>query len=187
MAESRMLVSEYVSENREDNRRVARVCNIAKFIIDNFDAGQRISAKELRAQIPVDVKDPDLDSVGDRKAHGDAINTLNLGRIVKNGETLIDYSLPNLKRCASWILGEGQKVGAVKLIKEETDVDEHTQKLNDDNALIDQAMAIPLANFTDWERMFVFSLNKNWRARGLSEKQHKRLVRVISERSPKSE
>jgi hypothetical protein len=179
MADSRMLVSEYVSENREKDRQIARACNIAKWMLDNFRLGERVSAKDIRNNIPQQVKDTTLDAKGDLKAHGCAVNALDLGRLTRDGEMLVDFSLPNLKRCASWILGQGQKVGAIKLLK-----DEVTQEcVQEDNELIDLAMEIPTENFTEWERIFVFSLNKNWRERGLSLKQRTRLLKVIEERS----
>jgi hypothetical protein len=174
-----MLVSEYVSEDREKDRRVARACNIAKWFIDHFKPGQRVSTKALRDQIPASVKDGSLEANGDLKAHGNAVRALNLGMLNRNGETLIDFSLPNLKRCTSWILGEGQKVGAVKLIRDEVS----QEQTREDNELIDLAMEIPTASFTEWERIFVFSLSKKWRGRQLSTKQRNRLLKIIEERS----
>lgn len=178
MASSRLLVSGYVSEDRDEDRRTARACNIAKWFIDNFssNAGKRINIKDLRRNIPDKVKDSGLDPTGDLKAHGDAVNTLNLGRLTKKGKTMVDFSLPNLKRCTSWILGQGQKVGAVQLIRENDQRDE-------DNALIDLGMEIPADKLTEWERIFIHSLNKKWREKGLSDKQKARLKLVIRDRA----
>lgn len=173
-----MLIPEYVSEVRSKGRRNARACNIAKWFITNFKPGKRIAAKTIREEIPNKFKDQTLDTKGDLKAHGRAINALNLGKLTNNGETFIDFSLPNLKRCASWILGQGQKVGAIKLLRDEM----VQEQIIEDNELIDLTIEIPNDNLTQWERIFVHSLNKNWRDRGLSTKQRDRLLKIIKER-----
>ena len=198
MADSRLLVSNYVSEDREENRRIARACNIAKWLIDNFPhkAGKRINVKDLRKAIPNQVKDTTLSSGGDLKAHGNAINALNLGRLTVGKETMVDISLPNLKRCTSWVLGQGQKVGAISLIRDEDEPEklkapksekpktpEPVNQLEEDNALIDIALEIPAKNMSDWENNFVESLDQKWRRRGLSKRQRETLVKVIRERS----
>lgn len=182
MAESRLLISNYVSEARDENRRTARACNIAKYLIDNFstNAGKRISIKELRNGIPNEFKDESLNPKGDLKAHGDAVNALNLGKLTKNKETFVDFSLPNLKRCTSWILGQGRKVGAIQLVRDE---EETKDPLIRDDDLIDLGMEIPVDQLTEWELIFTRSLNKSWRERGLSTKQRSTLERIIQKNS----
>ena len=179
MAESRMLVPNYVSEDQEYGlRRNARICNIAKYLLDNFKLGKRINSHKLRSYIPNQFKDVTLNYVGDLKAHGDAVATLDLGRLGKNGGTLIDYSLPNLIRCARWILGEGKKVGAVMVLKDQI-VEDQTAV---DNQLIDEAVNIPIDRLSNWEKDFVYSLHRKWRD-GLTVCQRDRLNKIILERS----
>ena len=182
MADSRLLVSSYVSEDRSDERNTARACNIAKYIIDNFgsNAGKRINIKDLRKNIPGDVKDTSLNPIGDLKAHGNAVNVLNLGKLTRGKDTYVDFSLPNLKRCTSWILGQGRKVGAIQLIRDSDEpADENGEVPPGDNELIDCAIAMPQGKLTDWERNFVRSLDKKWR-NGLTRKQRATLEKIIA-------
>jgi len=180
MAESRMLVPNYVTEDQgEGLRRNARACNIAKYLLDNFKLGKRINSHKLRSYIPNQYKDQTLDPTGDLKAHGDAVAALDLGRLGKNGSTLIDYSLPNLIRCARWVLGEGKKVGAVMVLKDQIAKDQTAL----DNKLIDEAINIPANRFTNWESDFVTSLDRKWRVKGLTTRQRARLNKILIERS----
>ena len=115
-----MLVSKFVSEIRSDKRRVARACNIAKWITENYSkyAGLFISVEQLRSSISSDHKDTTLDPLGDRRAHGDALYELGVSRKTVDGVTYVDISLPNLKRCASFLLGQGRRVGALSLVRD---------------------------------------------------------------------
>jgi hypothetical protein len=184
-----MLVSKYISEKLDEKRRIARACNIATYIKENYAKleGESISAKEIRKQIRFKL-DPALrfavdsrseeEINGDHRAHGDAWGKsgLKLSFVNQNGVKKIEFSLPNLKLCASYLLGKGPKVGAIKL--------KASAKNNIvDDKLISQAVKVDVDKLTDWEKVFVRSLDEKWRGRGLSNRQRNRLVKIIKERS----
>ena len=188
----RMLVSKYVSEDRDKNRRVARACNIATYIKENFAKleGSSIAPKAIRKSIRFKI-DPTSRYVadnrtkkeieGDNRAHGDAWGKsgLKLSTVGTNGSKKIEFSLPNLKRSVSYLLGQGPKVGALELKTDKVD----SNCLEETNDLIDRAMKIPTEKLKEWERIFVLSLNKKWRKKGLSDKQKARLKLVLLDRS----
>jgi len=170
---SKMLVSEYVAEDG-DNRRMARACNIATYFIGNYDEGGHISVKELRREICqiLDVAPP---STGDLKAHGDAwgASGLRLDFDEFDGQKQIEFSLPNLKRCASYLLGKGPKISALKLIR----------RLLTNVELINVAIVLSQNNMTNWEKKFIRDMNCLWRSKVLSSSQRAKLMQIIDERT----
>lgn len=169
--ESRMLVSRYVSENLKKNAKRARACNVATWFVENYSdlAGDYVSSRDIRAQIPDEVKKPGLNPSGDLKAHGDAINKLGLSLEQRGKDRMVDMSLPNLKRCVSFLLGS-RGAGALIL---------HAPQSQEDLSLIDEldrvcgTNTVVFKGLGSGERAFVSNLTTNYRDKGwpLSDRQ----------------
>jgi hypothetical protein len=113
-----MLTSKFVSEDQPNVKLIARASNIAHWFIRNYaeNAGCLVSTKNARAEIlgALFVGPP---SNGDINAHGRASALLNLNMENISGVNHIEFSLINLKRCTSFLLGRGRVSHSIELVR----------------------------------------------------------------------
>ena len=118
--QSRMLVNQYVSENVKNSAQAqkARATNVANWFLNewNQNKGQFVTCRQIRNGIPSQFKKPGYNPNGDARAASRAIEKyLGLSYEDKSGKRHYDVSLPNLKRCVSFLLGA--RNGTLKMVQ----------------------------------------------------------------------
>jgi hypothetical protein len=113
-----MLTSKFVSEDQPNVKLIARASNIAHWFIQNFadNMGGLVSTKDARAEILGELFAGPT-TAGDINAHGRACALLNLNVENISGVNHIEFSLINLKRCTSFLLGRGRVSHSIELVQ----------------------------------------------------------------------
>ena len=177
---ARRLVSKFVDEDQDGIKLICRASNIAHWFTQNFSdySGTLVSMKNLREEIVSETGE--TPGTGDFRVHGRAVGLLNLNLDTVSGENYVEFSLINLKRCASFLLGRGRISHGITLIK---DPSVSADAVESDDDLIDQGLALSESSLTSFERIFTRNLNKKVRGRDLSSSQRAKLLQIINERS----
>lgn len=191
----KLLISGYVPE--DDGAYPADIkCNIATAFLDLYSQfkGKLIHLREFRSRI-VDMATTDEEielsglfdnlSSKDKIAFEEACKDLRLDLAKIGRDKFLLFSLPNVVRCARFLLGSnGRDVGSLYLAETNlsTDVIDYKDYLNecDDNSLID--LLIKCEGLKDWEANFAYSLDTRFREKGLTFGQRAKAIQIIRER-----
>ena len=177
---AKMLISKFINEDQNKIKLICRASNIAHWFNQNFanHAGTLMSLRDVRSSILDGLGNPSTGS-GDLRVHGRAAKLLGLNLETISNENYVEFSLINLKRCASFLLGSGRISGGLTLLKKPT---VSADQAESDVDLIDQAMLLDSDKLTTFERIFTKNLNKKYRTRKLSMPQRVKLLQIINER-----
>lgn len=184
----KLLISGYVPED-DDSYPADVKCNIATGFLDLYSSlkGKLIHLREFRSRImDMSALNEEITlSNKDRVAFEEACKDLNLDLAKIGRDKFLLFSLPNVVRCARFLLGsDGRDLGSLHLADTDlaNDIVDYKSYLNesDDNALID--LLCHCEDLKDWEANFASSLDARFREKGLTVGQRAKAIQIIRER-----